>query len=953
MTDASDAYLRAEREMAIPPVAERGRRNLNPEGIGFWALVAEDFRTHERKLFEQGFWAVFVHRFGNWRMDQPKLVRAPATLLYRILFKLVEWFCGISLWYTVKLGRRVRIWHHSGMSLGARAIGDDVQIRQNTTLGVAQTGVNDALPIIGAGADIGAGAVIAGAVLIGRGARIGANALVLSDVPDGATAMGNPAMIYAQPAEMPVAQASLPAPPPGPPAAEAMREVPLDMGTVAILGSANLDLLAGNLADMAAQHGMTIATHVPPFGQARMELLKDVADSPLQQAMDQAAAGGGRTATLIVERAEEILGDVLRAPLSLPADQADEWLDAALSPMLMLIREARARLPGPILVTRLAAFSRSSLGLADGNRPDGMAALLARANAILAHEAAQLADTHLLDTGAMLAELGQRAADPGGFWHLGRMPFSASFGDHLAKRTLGALLSLRGQTARILVLDLDNTLWGGVLGEDGIEGVEIGGSYPGSAFRVFQDALLALSQRGIALAVASKNDTDLALRMMADHPEMAIRPGNLVAHRIGWGEKAVGVPEILDEIGLGEASCLFVDDNPVERQKMRHNLPHAIVPAFPSAPEDLAGWILDNPWLECLDLTESDLKRTAQYQGRARITAARQEFRDIDDFYRDLGMTLVFEPYGPNNQKRVLQLFSKTNQFNATLRRHDAASLQPLVEGGADIRAIGLSDRHSPYELMGVIVLAPDAAMKAAFPNDVAVQTTDAPDGTWVESLLLSCRILGRTVEDAVIAWATGRAAERGAALIGQIVEAPRNTPVRGIFAKAGFAPVDTGLDLGAGGVWRHDSRGKGALPVPDHFTLGDAPPAEPGATTPAKSAPIRLRPPVPPAALPLVGQKAPAAPTALAPALETGLASTFRRVFRLAADADLQGATTDSIAAWDSLGHLRLAMEIEQALGHRIPGERLVHIRSYQDLRAALRDRHDGDVEKGETNPF
>ena len=101
MTDASDAYLRAEREMAIPPVAERGRRNLNPEGIGFWALVAEDFRTHERKLFEQGFWAVFVHRFGNWRMDQPKLVRAPATLLYRILFKLVEWFCGISLWYTV------------------------------------------------------------------------------------------------------------------------------------------------------------------------------------------------------------------------------------------------------------------------------------------------------------------------------------------------------------------------------------------------------------------------------------------------------------------------------------------------------------------------------------------------------------------------------------------------------------------------------------------------------------------------------------------------------------------------------------------------------------------------------------------------------------------------------------------------------------------------------------
>lgn len=936
MTDASDAYLRAEQDMGIPPVAERGRRNLNPEGIGFWSLVAEDFRTHDRKPFEQGFWAIFVHRFGNWRMGQPKLVRAPATLIYRILFKLVEWLCGISLWYTVKLGRRVRIWHHSGMSLGARAIGDDVQIRQNTTLGVAQTGVNDALPIIGAGADIGAGAVIAGAVYVGRGARIGANALVLADVPDGATAMGNPAMIYARPAE-PVAEIPAPAAAdPAPAVEEAMRETPCDMGTVAILGSANLDLLAGNLADMAARHGMTVATHVPPFGQARMELLKDAADSPLQQAMAQAAGRGGRTATLIVERAEEILGDVLRAPLSLPEGEAADWLDAALSPLLMLMREARARLPGPILVTRLAAFSRSSLGLADGGRPDGLAALLDRANGVLAREAEKLADTHLLDTGAMLAELGQRAADPGGFWHLGRMPFSTAFGEHLAKRTLGALLSLRGQTARILVLDLDNTLWGGVLGEDGIEGVEIGGSYPGSAYRAFQDTLLALSQRGIALAVASKNDADLALRMMGDHPEMAIRPGTLVGHRIGWSEKAVGVRELLDEIGLGEASCMFIDDNPVERQKMRRNLPEAIVPAFPAAPEDLAGWILDNPWLECLELTASDLKRTAQYQGRARITAARQDFRDIADFYRDLGMTLVFEPYGPGNAKRVLQLFSKTNQFNATLRRHDAASLQRLVDAGAEIRAIGLSDRHGPYELMGAIVLVPDAAMKAAFPGDAAVQAADAPGAIWVESLLLSCRILGRTVEDAVVAWATGRAAGQGASLIGQVVEAPRNTPVRGIFAKAGFAPVDTGLDLGAGGIWRHDGA---ALPVPGHFTLGDAPPAGPAPDAPsAKAAPGRPRPPAPPAALPPLPRKASDAPArALAPALETGLATTFRRVFRLAPDADLQGATTDSIAAWDSLGHLRLAMEIEQALGRRIPGERLGHIRSYQDLRAAL----------------
>ena len=191
----SDAYRTAAREMAIPPISRRGRANQNPPGIGFWPLVAEDFRTHDRNPFEQGFWAVFVNRFGNWRMGQPKVIRAPATMLYLVMFKLVELFGGISLWYTVKLGRRVRIWHHSGIVLSARAIGDDVHIRQNTTLGVRNRRDVGSIPIVCSGADIGAGACIVGAVVIGADARIAGNALVNSDVPPGATALGNPARI--------------------------------------------------------------------------------------------------------------------------------------------------------------------------------------------------------------------------------------------------------------------------------------------------------------------------------------------------------------------------------------------------------------------------------------------------------------------------------------------------------------------------------------------------------------------------------------------------------------------------------------------------------------------------------------------------------------------------------------------------------------------------------------
>ncbi|MEM8946044.1 MAG: transferase [Planctomycetota bacterium] len=181
---------------ATQPPAEMGATNQNPTGIGVLALICEDLQVHENKLLEQGFWALAVHRFGNWRMSVPsKPLRIPFSIVYKLLYRFVEWTCGISLPYTVKVGRRVRIWHHGGMILHAESIGDDVQIRQNTTFGVARTNHNFELPVIAAGADIGVGACLLGNIRIGRGAVIGANAVVLKDVPDFGVAVGVPAKV--------------------------------------------------------------------------------------------------------------------------------------------------------------------------------------------------------------------------------------------------------------------------------------------------------------------------------------------------------------------------------------------------------------------------------------------------------------------------------------------------------------------------------------------------------------------------------------------------------------------------------------------------------------------------------------------------------------------------------------------------------------------------------------
>ena len=180
----------------MAPPLNKGNENLNPSDLGFLELLREDFVTHERSLMELGLWAVWTHRFGNWRMDvRPKLLRAPFSLLYKICYYWVSWFWGIKLDYTVKLGRRVHIWHHGGMVLGAREIGNDVHIRQNTTFGLANRSDPNAKPVIGNGVEIGTGAVIVGNIHIGDQAVIGANAVVTKDVPAYAVMAGVPAKL--------------------------------------------------------------------------------------------------------------------------------------------------------------------------------------------------------------------------------------------------------------------------------------------------------------------------------------------------------------------------------------------------------------------------------------------------------------------------------------------------------------------------------------------------------------------------------------------------------------------------------------------------------------------------------------------------------------------------------------------------------------------------------------
>lgn len=188
--------------MTVGVTSNPGTESHNPASVGFWALVAEDFASHDRDIFAQGFWALFWHRFGNWRMSvRPRVPRLPLSLVYKVMHKMTQWVSGIDLPYTVIVGRRVRFEHFGGMILIADQIGDDVIIRQNTTLGIVSADRPFDRPVIENGVELGAGAVIVGDVYVGAGARVGASAVVISNVPRGARIGGVPARLLSNSAE--------------------------------------------------------------------------------------------------------------------------------------------------------------------------------------------------------------------------------------------------------------------------------------------------------------------------------------------------------------------------------------------------------------------------------------------------------------------------------------------------------------------------------------------------------------------------------------------------------------------------------------------------------------------------------------------------------------------------------------------------------------------------------
>jgi FkbH-like protein len=432
-----------------------------------------------------------------------------------------------------------------------------------------------------------------------------------------------------------------------------------------------------------------------------------------------------------------------------------------------------------VLVHNFVAPQWPALGVLDQTDEFGQAQAFAEINAGLVQLVrSQYKNVYIVDEDRIQARVGKANATDPRMWLSARSPWSAAALAGLATEYTRFLRAVKGLNRKCIVLDLDNTLWGGVVGEDGVSGLHLGAEAPGNAFVAFQRELERLWRRGILLAVCSKNNLEDALTAIDEHPEMVLRSSYFAAHRINWASKTDNLREIARELNIGLDSLVFMDDNPAERALIRATLPEVLVPELPSDPSYFRSVLLELGVFDTLAMTDEDRRRNELYQQQK----ARRQIEStvpvgeagIEHYLSSLEIVVEIDEVNAQSLSRVAQLTGKANQFNLTTRRYTEAEIAARLASGWRAYCARVRDRFGDSGLTGVVIVTPHDAE------------------TWeVDTLLLSCRVMGRGVETAFLTFVADLAQQAGVkTLEGWYLPTSKNEPARDCYARSGFQCV-------------------------------------------------------------------------------------------------------------------------------------------------------------------
>jgi FkbH-like protein len=544
---------------------------------------------------------------------------------------------------------------------------------------------------------------------------------------------------------------------------------------VSVLSSFCVDLLAPFLAESLERWDRpACGVTVGPFGQIAQELLLPssnfYADAP--------------DILVLVLAVEDLLEPLVKGTSLLPLEEAAALVEHRIQELRSWLKVALERLPRMTCCVTIVG---------------PCAAPVEHVLSPLAPERGQDSVLRLHEGVRTLAGLGSRVIvvdwewhvrplgigtfhDPR-LWYLARMRLNPLGLATLGELVAGHLAADRGAAYKVAAIDLDGVLWGGVVGEAGPGGIELGEEGVGLAFQDFQRELLRLRELGVLLAPCSKNNPRDADEVFARHPAMVLHREHFAAERINWQDKATNLRELADELNLGLDSFVFFDDSPVERDWVRQALPEVAVDELPEDPVDRPAALRAAPYFRRIALTDADRVRAGAYRAERRRRELAASTVSFEQFLASLDQRATIEPVTDATLARATQLCQRTNQFNLTTKRYSGAELEALLrEGGAELYTLSVSDRFGDSGITGLAILSPSG------------------EEAEIDTLLMSCRILGRRLEDALLAFLAERARVLGArSLMGRFEPTAKNAQVADFYTTRGFESAGEGsfrLDL-------------------------------------------------------------------------------------------------------------------------------------------------------------
>ncbi|HEY8184919.1 MAG TPA: HAD-IIIC family phosphatase [Pyrinomonadaceae bacterium] len=545
---------------------------------------------------------------------------------------------------------------------------------------------------------------------------------------------------------------------------------------VSLLSTFTVDTLVPYLEVEAARSGFAANIYLGPFNSVRQELLNPDSEC-LRQQPDIIFVS-----QLLCDVCPPLVNDFL----SLDQTRIDQLVTEIISDTVATLRTFRKQSQATLVLHNFALSSHPALGIYEPMEQGSQTLVIRQLNTRLVEAAKTVPGIYVLDYDRLSADVGYRNWQNDKMWYLARAPLSAEALGALAREQAAFIQASFGRQRKCLVLDLDNTLWGGVIGEDGIAGIQLGHTYPGNAFRHFQELVLQLHRRGVLLAINSKNNHSEAQEVFRSHPDMVLREDHFAAMRINWRAKTENMLEIAKELNLGLDSLVFFDDNPIERDLMRQVLPQVLTLEVPSEPLRYFEALSESSAFDRLSFTGEDRSRGKMYQEQVARAELKASATSLEEFLRSLKIEISIHPVDRFAFPRVLDLIHKTNQFNLTTRRHSASRLAEMIADQlCDAFYLRVADRFGDNGIVGVAILQ--------MRNGAA----------YIDTFLLSCRVIGRNLETAFLSFLVDWAKTRGAiAIVGEFTPTAKNSPAGEFFSLHGFAKVGSN---GTGTCWRLD----------------------------------------------------------------------------------------------------------------------------------------------------